>query len=233
MGSNPFSWGEHKVVEAATGAWTADTPQVSSSPMPKKPPAQWKAPDVSHPGNLHVSTGDLTSASDVLKASLPELDNAISMLQQHESAMSSLSGWQAGNDLQAMYQALVQQCVALTKNQSTIHLETAQQLKQTAATYDAAEKANADAAKKALQQQEQRDINGPLIGAQQPPIKPDYPYVGGGQTAGNQSGTGVLGTSGPGGTGGTAPAPQPQWTPPRPNLTEEAGGAGPSTTGWS
>lgn len=140
------NWIESKWNEVTSGANTAPTPQVSTSP-PAGPLAKtWNAPNVSHPGHLQVNTSHLASAADVIKTRLPDLDEAVNAVTQQLDAFGSLSGWQAGEQMKAQLTALVQQCAALGKEQSNVNAKAALDLTRSAEAYQN----NEDATKKAI-----------------------------------------------------------------------------------
>lgn len=134
------------VNEFFTGADTAPTPQVNSYPPQQGPAKTWNAPDVSAPGQLHVNTSHLTTAADVIKAHLPELDAAVQAVNQQINAFGSLAGWQAGQQMKSQLESLVQQCAELGQQTSDTHAQTAAALYDTASTYGDAEDANTQAA---------------------------------------------------------------------------------------
>lgn len=137
------------VNEFLTGADTAPTPQVNSYPPQQGAPKTWNAPDVSAAGHIHVNTSHLTSAADVIKSHLPELDAAVQAVNQQLSAFGSLAGWQAGEELKSQLESLVQQCERLGRETSETHAETAAALYDTASSYGEAEDSNARAANSA------------------------------------------------------------------------------------
>lgn len=127
--------------EIISGANTDATPQVDSRPAAGPLAKTWKAPDVSHPGHIHVNTSHLTTAADVIKARLSELDEAVNAVKQHMDAFSSLSGWTAGASMKTRLEALVQQCAALGKEQSDVNAKAALDLSRSAEEYDEKESA--------------------------------------------------------------------------------------------
>lgn len=136
---------EHGGEEFLTGAYTAPTPQVNGKPSGPVQPAKWTAPDVSGNGQITVQRDHLTTASDVLKQNLPELNNAITAVQQLYGSFDCLSSWPAG---QAMCQNLLSavEGFATTGQQtSDAHAATAQNLSDTAGTYEDAETSNLQA----------------------------------------------------------------------------------------
>lgn len=134
------------VNEFFTGADTAPTPQVNSSPPAQEAPKTWAAPDVSADQHITVHRDHLTSAADVIKAHLPELDAAVRDVEQQLNAFTSLAGWQAGEQIRQNLEALVQACAKLGQQTSDTHAQAAGALYETAAAYGSAEDANTQAA---------------------------------------------------------------------------------------
>jgi ElaB/YqjD/DUF883 family membrane-anchored ribosome-binding protein len=135
------SWIEGEWNKVTSGANAAPTPQVNSSPAATGTPHTWKSPDVSHPGHLHVNTSHLTTAADVMKACLPELNAAVDAVNQQLDAFSSLSGWQAAEEMRTRLQNLVQQVTALGQERSTVQTKAALDLTRSADEYDEKEAA--------------------------------------------------------------------------------------------
>lgn len=129
------NWFESKWNEVTSGANTAPTPQVNSSPPPAPLAKTWQSPDVSHPGHIQVNTSHLTTAADAIKARLPELDEAVNAVKQQMEAFSSLQGWQAAEQTRTRLNALVQQCVALGQEKSDVQTKAALDLSRSADEY--------------------------------------------------------------------------------------------------
>lgn len=129
------NWFSSEWNQVTSGANTAPTPQVNSSPGTAAPPQTWKSPDVSHPGHLHVNTSDLTSASDVIKAHVPELDAAVQAVNEQLGAFTSLSGWTAAEQMRSRLESLVQQCSALAQERSDVQTKAALDLSASADLY--------------------------------------------------------------------------------------------------
>lgn len=141
------NWLSSEWNQVTSGANTAPTPQVNSSPGTAAPPPTWKAPDVSHPGHLQVNTSDLTTASDVIKAHVPELDAAVQAVNEQLSAFTSLSGWTAAEQMRSRLEALVQQCAALAQERSDVQTKAALDLSASADLYREKEAATTKAVK--------------------------------------------------------------------------------------
>lgn len=132
--------------EVFTGANVAPCPQVNSSPPTVQAPKTWQAPDVSDAGKLTVHRDHLTSAADVIKSYLPELDAAVKAVQAQAGAFNSLSGWQTAEQALENLIATVQGFTAVGQGTSNAHAVTASKLVATAGAYEDAETNSTQAA---------------------------------------------------------------------------------------
>lgn len=132
--------------EVFTGANVAPCPQVGSSPPSMQAPKTWQAPDVSGAGQVTVHRDHLTSAADVIKSYLPELDAAIKAVQAQEGAFASLSGWRTAEQALENLVATVQGFAAVGGGTSDAHATTAAKLVASAGAYDQAESSSTHAA---------------------------------------------------------------------------------------
>lgn len=135
--------------EVFTGADAAPTPQVNSSPPGKVEPKTWKAPDVSAQGQVEVHRDHLTTAADVIKQYVPEIDAAVSKVQQRTSSFSSLQGWQTGAQLMGNLVTAVQGFAQLGGQAGDAHATTSKKLSESAAAYEEAEKLSTQIAENA------------------------------------------------------------------------------------
>jgi hypothetical protein len=145
MGFDPIGWVEDKVDEVTSGAHTAPTPTVNSSPPATVQPQVWTAPNVSASGHITVHRDALTNASDVVKRHLPALDDAINRVNAHSSAFDSLMTWATGSDFAGNLSSAVQGFALTSQQTSDAHAATAQNLSDTASTYEEAETSNTQA----------------------------------------------------------------------------------------
>ena len=151
---NPIHAVEHVVGDAknafdevTSGAHTAPTPQVNSSPPASAQAQVWTAPAVGGNGQITVHRDALVDASDVVRKHLPELDAAINRVNSHSSAFDSLMTWQTGSAFAGNLIAAVEGFATTSQQTSDAHASTAQNLSDTAATYEAAETSNTQAAR--------------------------------------------------------------------------------------
>ena len=129
--------------EVTSGANTAPVPQVTSSPPPPVQPRTWTAPAVNASGHITVHHGALTTASDVIKNYVTEIDNAVSEVTSHIMAFDSLMGWDTGASFGGNLQNAVTAFTQAGQDTSQAHADTAGNLQSTAATYGDTETANA------------------------------------------------------------------------------------------
>ena len=132
--------------EVVTGAKVAPCPQVNSYPPSMQAPKTWQAPDVSDQGKLTVHRDHLTTAADVIKSYLPELDAAVQAVQAQIGAFDSLSGWQTAEQALGNLIATVQGFAAVGQGTSDAHATTASKLVDTAGAYQDAETNSTQAA---------------------------------------------------------------------------------------
>lgn len=139
---NPIHAVENTYDEVTSGAHTAPTPQLNSSPPPAVPAKVWTAPDVSGDGHITVHRDHLTSAADVIRASLPDLDAAINRVNSRRGAFDSLMTWATGQSLAGNLVSAVEGFAAAGQETSDAHGAAAQNLSDTAAAYEDAETSN-------------------------------------------------------------------------------------------
>lgn len=132
--------------DVTSGANTAPVPQVNSSPPRAVQPRTWTAPDVNASGHLTVHHGALTSAADVIKNYVTDLDNAINEITTHYSSFDSLMGWDTGSSFGGNLTAAVTAFTSAGNDTSEAHASTASNLTQTAAVYSDTETTNAQLA---------------------------------------------------------------------------------------
>lgn len=130
-----------------TGAHTAPTPQITSTPPAEVQPETWQAPDVSKSGHIVVHRDHLTTASDVLKAHLPELQMWVRNLQQLQGSFDSLAAWPQGQQMCQNLMTLAESFTQVGQQTHDAHADAASNLTDTASTYEAAETDNTQAAK--------------------------------------------------------------------------------------
>lgn len=130
-----------------TGAHTAPTPQITSRPPAEIQPEQWQAPDVSKSGHIVVHRDHLTTASDVLKAHLPELQTMVRSLQELSGNFDCLAAWPQGQQMCQNLMSLVESFTQVGQQTHDAHADAASNLTDTASTYEAAETDNTQAAK--------------------------------------------------------------------------------------
>lgn len=129
-----------------TGAHTAPTPQISSTPPAEVQPEQWQAPDVSNSGQLVVHRDHLTTASDVLKAHLPELQMWVRNLQDLSGNFDCLASWPQGQQMCQNLMTLVESFAQVGQQTHDAHADAASNLTATAGAYEAAETDSTQAA---------------------------------------------------------------------------------------
>ena len=137
-----ISWAGDKFDEVTSGAHTAATPTVHSSPPVTVPPQVWTAPDVSGDGHITVHRDALTNASDVVKRHLQDLDDAINRVNSHSAAFDSLMTWATGAAFGSNLATAVQGFALTSQQTSDAHGTAAQNLSDTASTYEDAETSN-------------------------------------------------------------------------------------------
>lgn len=135
--------------EFLTGANCAPTPQVNSKPPGPVQATKWTAPDVSASGHLTVHRDHLTHASDVYKAHLPEIRDAITAIQQLYGSFDCLQYWPQGQTMCQNLMSMVEQFAHVTQQTHDAHAETASKLTETANTYEQTETTNTKAAQSA------------------------------------------------------------------------------------
>lgn len=135
--------------EFLTGAHTAPTPQVSSRPAAEVQPETWQAPDVSAKGELSVHADHLTSAADVLRAHLPEIQDAVTAIQQMYGSFGCLNAWPQGQAMCSNLTETVQSFVTVSQQTHDAHAGTASNLKASADTYAQKESDSTRAARSA------------------------------------------------------------------------------------
>ena len=140
-----ISWAEDKFDEVTSGAHAARTPEVNSGPPAQVQPQVWTAPNVSGNGHITVHRDALTNASDVVKRHLPALDAAINQVNKHDSAFDSLMTWETGSALGGNLIAAVQGFASASQQTSDAHANAAQNLSDTASTYQDAETSSTQA----------------------------------------------------------------------------------------
>jgi ABC-type transporter Mla subunit MlaD len=118
---------------------------VNSSPPPNVQPQVWTAPNVSGNGHITVHRDALTSASDVVKRHLQALDDAINRVNAHSNAFDSLMTWATGSDFAGNLSSAVQGFALTSQQTSDAHAATAQNLSDTASTYEEAETSSTQA----------------------------------------------------------------------------------------
>lgn len=133
--------------QITSGAHTAPTPTVKSSAPAAVPPTVWTAPNVGASGHFHVHRDHLTTAADVIRASLPDLDAAINQVNSHTAAFSSLTTWPTGASLAGNMVAAVEGFARAGQDTSSAHGGAAQSLSASAAAYEEAETSNIQAAR--------------------------------------------------------------------------------------
>lgn len=135
--------------EFLTGANTAPTPQVNSKPPGPVEPKQWSAPDVNADGHITVHRDHLTQASDVLKAHLTDIRDAISQIQQQYGSFDCLQSWPQGQTMCQNLMSMVESFAQVTQDTHDAHAAAASNLAETASTYEQAETSNTKAAQSA------------------------------------------------------------------------------------
>lgn len=151
---NPIHAVEHVVGDAknafdevTSGAHTAPTPQVNSSPPETVQPQVWTAPAVGGSGHITVHRDALVDASDIVRKHLPELDAAINRVNSHSNAFDSLMTWATGSSFGGNLISAVEGFATTSQQTSDAHSAVAQNLSDTAATYEDAESTNTQAAR--------------------------------------------------------------------------------------
>lgn len=129
--------------DVTTGASTAPTPTIDGAPPPAVQPHQWTAPAVSSSGHINVHHGALTSAADVIKSYVTELDSAINEVNMHISSFDSLAGWSTGAAFSGNLTAAVTAFSQAGGDTSQAHADAAKNLTDTAGEYGSTETANA------------------------------------------------------------------------------------------
>lgn len=139
--------GENLYDEVTSGAHTAPTPQVTSSPPGAKHAQVWTAPAVGGDGHITVHRDALVDASDIVRKHLPDLDAAINRVNSHSSAFDSLMTWETGAAFAGNLIAAVQGFATTSQQTGEAHAATAQNLSDTAGTYEDAETSSTQAAR--------------------------------------------------------------------------------------
>lgn len=129
-----------------SGAWTAPTPQVNSSPPPPHQPGNWTAPDPSAKGQLMVQTDALNAVADSIRSYLPDLEQKISKAKGTGSGINSLSFWSAGAQITQNMLSTADGFDAAAKATSDTHTDAAKALNDNASTYEDTEQKNARSA---------------------------------------------------------------------------------------
>ncbi|MCL2586203.1 MAG: type VII secretion target [Streptosporangiales bacterium] len=129
--------------EVTSGAQTAPTPTIGSSPPPAAQPNQWTAPSVDSSGHIKVHHGALTSAADVIKSYVSELESAINEVNGHIGSFDSLAGWATGASFCGNLTSAVTAFAQAGGDTSQAHADAAKNLSDSSSTYDSTESANA------------------------------------------------------------------------------------------
>lgn len=130
--------------EVTSGANTAPTPTINSAPPAAVQPTAWTAPTVGSSGHIKVEHGALTSAADVIKSHVSELDSAINNVNMHINSFDSLAGWATGASFSGNLIAAVTAFSQAGGDTSQAHADTAKNLTDSSVTYDSTETTNAN-----------------------------------------------------------------------------------------
>lgn len=141
--SDPLGTVGNTFDEVTSGAHTAPTPTVSGSAPGPVTPATWTAPNVGSSGHFHVHRDHLTTAANVIRAALPDLDAAINEVNSHRAAFSSLTTWATGSALGGNLVSAVQGFASAGQDTSGAHGGAAQGLSDSATAYAEAETTSA------------------------------------------------------------------------------------------
>jgi hypothetical protein len=134
---------ENAADEFTSGAHTSPTPQVHGAPPSPVTPRTWTAPTVGASGHITVHHGTLTTAADVLKNCVPDLETALEGVNQQTLAFDSLTGWDTGASFGGNLVNAVSAFLSAGQDTSQSHATAATSMSSTAATYDSTETANA------------------------------------------------------------------------------------------
>lgn len=132
--------------EFLTGANTWPTPQVTTKPPGPVQPKKFVAPDVSADGQVVVHHEHLTTAADVLRAHLPELQSAVTQIQQYYGSFDCLNGWPQGEQMCQNLMSALDSFIQVGQQTHDAHADTSSKLKATARTYQDAETDSTQAA---------------------------------------------------------------------------------------
>lgn len=135
--------------EVTSGANTAPTPTVDSHPPAAVEPHQWTAPAVASGGHIKVHHGALTSAADVIKSYVNELESVINEVNMHVDSFDSLAGWSTGASFCGNLTAAVTAFSQAGSDTSQAHADAAKHLNDSSSTYGSTEAANARLSKNA------------------------------------------------------------------------------------
>lgn len=129
--------------EVTSGAETAPTPTIDSAPPGAVTPSKWTAPAVASSGHIKVHHEALTSAADVIKGYVAELELSITNVNMHMSAFDSLAGWSTGAAFCGNLTAAVTAFSQAGNDTSQAHADAAKNLTATTAEYEGTEADNA------------------------------------------------------------------------------------------
>ena len=138
---------------AVTGGRTAESGQPQHAPAPSAAgaAATWNnPPDAGGGGQITVHRDVLRSIGDRMRGDVAELDAAVQRVRNAGSSLGSLSGWSTGN---AFGGNVLSSCTGfgqLGAHASDTHNNAAKALMDAAATYEDAETASSQAAKRVL-----------------------------------------------------------------------------------
>lgn len=134
-----FSDAKHAFTEVTSGAYTAPTPKVGSSPPAPARPRTWTAPTVKDSGHIEVHHGALIDAAETIRKYVPELEAALKRVSSHSGAFESLMSWATGAAFGGNLSAAVSAFGSAGKQTSEAHLIHAKNAQDCAETYGGAE----------------------------------------------------------------------------------------------